>query len=76
MNQWTVPLEWNGGMEYWNDPWSFFPEGSAIVLSLSGSIKVLLAVCQSDYTLHAELEKGSQVEQFVSPSSAKRLSEV
>ena len=18
MNQWTVPLEWNGGMEYWN----------------------------------------------------------
>ena len=20
MNQWTVPLEWNGGMEYWNDP--------------------------------------------------------
>ena len=19
MNQWTVPLEWNGGMEYWND---------------------------------------------------------
>ena len=21
MNQWTIPLEWNGGMEYWN---SFF----------------------------------------------------
>ena len=20
INQWTVPLEWNGGMEYWNDP--------------------------------------------------------
>ena len=20
MNQWTVPLEWNGGMECWNDP--------------------------------------------------------
>ena len=19
LNQWTVPLEWNGGMEYWND---------------------------------------------------------
>ena len=19
MNHWTVPLEWNGGMEYWND---------------------------------------------------------
>ena len=19
MNQWTVPLEWNGGMGYWND---------------------------------------------------------
>ena len=18
-NQWTVPLEWNGGIEYWND---------------------------------------------------------
>ena len=23
MNQWTVPLEWNGGMEYWNDLWHF-----------------------------------------------------
>ena len=21
MNRWTVPLEWNGGMEYWNDPY-------------------------------------------------------
>ena len=53
MNQWTVPLEWNGGMEYWNDPCSpcyFFPEavlGSAMALSLSGSSKFILAVCQS-----------------------------
>ena len=23
MNQWTVPLEWNGGMKYWNDLWHF-----------------------------------------------------
>ena len=23
MNQWTVPLEWNDGMEYWNDLWHF-----------------------------------------------------
>ena len=24
MNQWTVPLGWNGGMEYWNDVYSPF----------------------------------------------------
>ena len=23
MNQWTV-LEWNGGIEYWNDPYSLW----------------------------------------------------
>ena len=41
-----------GGMEYWNDPYSpcyFFAVlgGSAMALSLSGSSKFILAVCQS-----------------------------
>ena len=39
MNQWTVPLEWNGGMEYWNDPYSpcyFFPE--AVLGVCNGSV--------------------------------------
>ena len=51
MNQWTVLLEWNGGMEYWNDPYIpcyFFPEAVlAMALSLSGSSKFILPVCQS-----------------------------
>ena len=50
MSQWTVPLEWNGGMEYWNDLYSSFLKqfwGSAMVLSLSGSSKFIQAVCQS-----------------------------
>ena len=25
INQWTVPLEWNGGMEYWNYPYTVLP---------------------------------------------------
>ena len=38
LNQWTVPLEWNGGMEYWNDPYSpcyFFPEAVLGVCNVS-----------------------------------------
>ena len=42
MNQWTVPLEWNGGMEYWNDTYSpcyFFLE--AVTLEVcNGSVRV------------------------------------
>ena len=37
MNQWTVPLEWNGGMEYWNYPYSpcyFFAEAVLCVSQL------------------------------------------
>ena len=56
MNQWTVPLEWNGGMEYWNDPYSpcyFFPEAVLGVCNGSESLrssKFILAVCQYNKT--------------------------
>ena len=43
MNQWTVPLEWSGGMEYWNDPYSpcyFFPEAVLGVCNGSESLRV------------------------------------
>ena len=43
MNQWTVPLEWNGGMEYWNYPYSpcyFFPEAVLGVCNGSESLRV------------------------------------
>ena len=47
-NQWTIPLEWNGGMEYWNDPYSpcyFFPEAVlGVCKGVSGSS---ISVCQS-----------------------------
>ena len=37
MNQWIVPLEWNGGMEYWNDLWHFKINcGSFVVACQSG----------------------------------------
>ena len=42
MNQWTVPLEWNGGMIDPCSPCYFFPE--AVLGICNGSI---LAVCQS-----------------------------
>ena len=49
MNQWTVPLEWNAGMTLIVLAIFFLKQlwGSAIALSLSGSSKFILAVCQS-----------------------------
>ena len=34
MNQWTVPLEWNGEIGYWNDP---NPCENAVLMVYDGS---------------------------------------
>ena len=64
-------VEWNTGMTLIVLAISFLKQfwGSAMDLSLSGSSKFILAVCQSvEQTEPRSAEKGSQVEQLVFPS--------